>query len=112
MPYIVVASHKSTFPDPVSFSPGDPLEIGRRDDKYPSWIWVKTPSGEQGWAPESMIDIHTPNSGTALSEYNARELNTTVGQRVLCLRELNGWICVENELGETGWIPTNTVAAT
>ena len=111
MPYTVVIPHKSSYPDPVCFSPGDAVEVGRRDDKYPGWIWVKDCSGKEGWAPESKIEIHSPEKGTALSEYNARELDTQVGQQVSCLQDHEGWTWVENEDGQTGWIPTYTIVA-
>jgi uncharacterized protein YgiM (DUF1202 family) len=111
MPYTVVIAHRSSFPNPICFSTGDAVEVGRRDEKYPGWIWVKVSSGKEGWAPETMIEIHTSNKARALSEYNARELDTFVGERISCLKEYGDWTWVENEDGETGWIPTETITA-
>lgn len=87
------------------------MTLGRRDDQYPGWIWVKTPSGNEGWAPESLIRIVTPESGEVTTAYTARELNTQVGERLTCMSELRGWLWVENVRGESGWIPKETVEA-
>ena len=95
----------SNYPDPINFSPGDRLKLEKRDDQYPGWIWVTTPSGKKGWAPESLICAETEQEGLALSGYTARELDTSEGESVFCSDEQSGWLWVENERGETGWIP-------
>ena len=109
--YIITAQHKSSYPDPIQFSPGGRLVLGKQDDEYPGWIWVTTPSGNQGWAPESIIRCESETGGVALEEYTARELNTVVGERLRCTRELAGWLWVENDKGRWGWIPGKTARA-
>jgi hypothetical protein len=111
MSHRVIAGHRSQYPDPIRFGPGDRLRIGRRDNEYPGWIRVTTPSGNEGWAPESIIRLETDAEGIALSEYDATELDTEVGQRVVRVRELCGWAWVENEHGESGWVPRESIAA-
>jgi hypothetical protein len=108
---IAISQHKSSYPKPVSFEPGDALVLGQRDDVYPGWIWVVSPSGNEGWAPESLIRVTARDSGVALSAYTARELDTQTGERLFSTRELDGWLWVKNEKGESGWIPKETVRA-
>ena len=72
---------------------------------------MTTPSGNQGWAPESIIRCESETSGVALEEYTARELDTTEGERVRLIREQAGWLWVENEAGLTGWIPRKSAKA-
>lgn len=108
---IVTASHHSNYPDPIHFSPGDRLILGRRDDQYPGWIRVTIASGREGWAPESRFRIESEHEGVPLVEYTARELDTRVGERVVCEEELHGWLWVGNEDGQSGWIPKETVRA-
>ncbi len=112
MRYVAVRQHRSKHPDPISLKPGDPVALGTRDEQHPGWIWVTTPSGKQGWAPESIIRLDTPEGGVATTHYTARELDTRVGDRLSCVRELAGWLWVENEKGESGWVPKSTVGAT
>ncbi len=111
MKHRVIVAHRSQYPDPIRFAPGDRLRIGRRDDDYPGWIRVTTPCGNEGWAPESIIRLEPDGDGTALSEYDARELDTEVGERVVTVRELCGWSWVENEDGECGWVPAKSIVA-
>jgi len=105
MDFIITTAHKSCFPEPIHFAPGDRLVLGKRDEEYPGWIWVTIPSGLQGWAPEAIIRCETDTSGVALEEYMARELNAIQGERVRCTRELAGWLWVEDDKGHSGWIP-------
>ena len=111
IPYIVIASHRSNYPNPIQFVKGETLVLGKRDTEYPGWVWVTTPSEKDGWAPEPLIERTSINSGTALSEYTARELDTQVGDLVSCVKELHGWLWVEKENGESGWVPKESVGA-
>ena len=110
--YIVVTSHKIDYPKPIQFSTSDMLLLGKRDTEYPGWIWATTPDQNEGWAPESLIKRTSSNSGIALAEYTAQELDTNIGDLVLCTDELHGWLWVENDSGESGWVPKDSVGAT
>ncbi len=105
--YIVISS-----PNPIQFSKGDQLILRKRDTEYHGWIWVTTADNNEGWAPESLIERTSSNSGNALVEYTARELDTHIGDIVSCIRELHGWLWIEKDNGESGWVPKETVAAT
>ena len=109
MQYVVIANHTSNYPDPIHLTPGDPLVLGKTDDEYPGWIWVTTSSGQAGWAPEAYVHVHAKGQGEATTAYTSRELNTQLGEHLLCLQELNGWLWVENEQGDTGWVPKHTI---
>ncbi len=104
-----VAGHRSQYPDPIQFRPGDQLELGKRDTEFPGWIWVRTPDDKEGWAPEDFIETRSKSRGAATSNYTARELNTRAGESLRVHRELNEWLWVENQQGDRGWIPKRTV---
>ncbi|MCZ6837172.1 MAG: SH3 domain-containing protein [Planctomycetota bacterium] len=108
---IVTKGHTSKYPDPIRFTSGDRLTVGRRDDDNPGWIWVTLEDGNEGWAPESSLKIISEQEGEALKTYDAKELDTQVGQHLEVLEELHGWLRVQNEAGESGWIPKDTVRA-
>ena len=105
-----VVSHTSTYPEPISFEPGDPLLVGERDTEYPGWIWVTIPSGRSGWAPQAYLRMTSRTGAFATERYTARELDTTVGQALLVHGELNEWLWVENKDGEFGWVPRKTTS--
>jgi hypothetical protein len=111
MRVIAVTAHVSAYPNPIRFEPGDRLVLGERDDAYPGWIRVITADGNAGWAPEQFVECRSQTEGRAVEEYTARELNTVAGDSLVSHRELNGWLWVENDRGECGWVPKETTTA-
>lgn len=106
---VVVAAHKSNYPDPISFESGERVTLGRTDDEYPGWIWTSLTSGNAGWAPESTLRRDGKTTAVTTVAYSARELDTREGEEVVSLRELKGWLWVRNDAGAEGWIPQKTV---
>jgi len=104
----VKEAHRTSFPKPISFEKGDEVLVGKRDTQYPGWIWTTTRDGNSGWAPEQLLEIDGA-SATARESYNARELDTSVGEILTVHRELNDWYWVRNSADEFGWVPINTV---
>lgn len=106
----VIEVYKTPYDRPITFQAGETVTIGDRDDEYPGWIWTKTPCGNQGWAPESILKIDSANTtAIAIETYSAKELNTHLGEWLTVHRELNQWLWVSNQQGEAGWIPAKTV---
>ena len=87
------------------------MTLSDRESEYPGWIWVTTPSGNQGWAPEQLISVTAPTLGVSNTAYSAAELDTVEGEVLTLHEELNEWLWVENDRGESGWIPKKTTAA-
>lgn len=105
----VKTAHTTHYPDPLRFKQGDGLTVGRRDTQYDGWVWTTTVTGHSGWAPEQLLSIEG-SQAIAQSDYNATELNTRPGERLIVLAELNGWYWVQNERGQKGWVPVETVS--
>ena len=107
--YVVTTAHVSTYPDAIHFRAGTRLDIGQNDDEFPSFVWVTTPDGNSGWAPEDAIE-RTSDGGVARYDYSAHELNTEVGELLDVLRTYCGWVEVTNSRAERGWVPESTIA--
>ena len=105
---IVVKEHNSGFPNPISFSKGESLVVGKRDTEFENWVWVTTKNGNEGWAPIQYLQTEEDNKGVAKQDYEARELDTCLGDELLLHYELNNWGWVEKSDGSTGWVPMNT----
>ncbi|MCJ7713441.1 hypothetical protein MUO66_03160, partial [Candidatus Bathyarchaeota archaeon] len=88
---------------------GELLIIGKRDTEYKGWVWITVNSGKQGWAPIQYLQIKEgPNTAEVKQDYNAKELDTILGEELTLHYELNDWGWVEKRDGSIGWIPMNT----
>ncbi|WP_252180020.1 SH3 domain-containing protein [Endozoicomonas sp. 4G] len=103
----VIEDYQACYPDPVTFSEGDRLMLGKSDDEFPGWIWVTATCGKEGWAPLPLIRRLSQNQGTAIEDYTARELSVSVGEDLKILREINAWAWVENRQKHMGWVPVS-----
>ncbi|MCG7551530.1 hypothetical protein [Pseudoalteromonas sp. Of7M-16] len=113
MKVVVVEAHTSDFPAPFYLKQGEQVTIGKKDEEFPNWVFITTPSGEQGWAPVQYIDRSQKGSlGTLLQDYDNCEFNTTVGERLTVLFELNAWYRVVRKNQSVGWVPAHTVKVT
>jgi len=106
----VAIPHCSKYPNPISFRIGAVVTLGATDDEDPGWIRARLADGNEGWAPEAILERRTGASGlaTATADYDAHELETVVGESLEVLRELNGWFWARNARGEEGWVPWKT----
>lgn len=106
----VIEPYTSDYPNPIKFKKGETVQLGKMDTEYPGWILAKAQDGKEGWAPVQYFDREEGSSvGIANMDYNARELNTTLGQKLKVIRELNEWYLLEASDGQLGWVPAKTV---
>jgi SH3-like domain-containing protein len=109
MNLIASKQHKSSYPNPISFTRGETVQLGKPDTEYPGWIWITTQNGNQGWAAEQYLAIHdNGDEATTTEPYSAYELDTQVGDQLKLFQELNQWVLVQNSEGVTGWVPLDT----
>ncbi|AZM95684.1 SH3 domain-containing protein [Vreelandella venusta] len=107
--YLVVSSHESEFPNPITFRKGDPLIVGEEykgTEEWDNWFFCSSPGQEPGWVPGQVIERLEGSEGRALDDYTARELNVLEGERLTGARVLNGWLWCEKSISkESGWVP-------
>lgn len=106
MEYTAIGSHRSEYPEPISFSKGTLLVIG---DKYQgpegwdNWYFCTVRGQPGGWVPRQVID---ECRGKALEDYIARELDVDEGDLLIGSKILNGWVwCSRVSDGQSGWVP-------
>ena len=110
MKVVVIEEHVSTFPNPISFSQGEKVKLGRTDTEYTGWISVTTADGNEGWAPRQYIEATADASvGITKFSYSAFEMNTRMNEQLEVITELNEWCLVRNGDGQEGWVPVQTV---
>jgi len=109
MDYEVIKEHRSNYPNPITLSKGQSVILGKKYDgpeDWDNWVYCSTIDGSQeGWVPEQIIQAKE-GVGVVLDDYTAKELNVEVGETVVGIRVLNGWIWCEKANGkESGWVP-------
>ena len=109
MKVTVIEEHESSFPNPIRLKKGEVVQIERRETTFTGWLWTTTNDGNSGWTPEPILEIEGA-SAVVKEDYNARELDTKVGEELTVHRELNEWYWVSNAAGEYGWVPVRSVA--
>jgi hypothetical protein len=93
---------------PLTIASGALLTYGRKDSRWPGWIWCINWEGKGGWVPENYLSIQGKNC-IALRDYTSRELNLQVGE-FLTLRDLeSGWFWATDRSGRSGWVPASCI---
>lgn len=133
--YRVVEAYASQYPEPITFTAGTMLTVGKRDDGpegWHDWFFCHAPGQAGGWVPEAIIgpietmapasmvaptdtppahpgpadSTQPPVFARALQDYTARELSVDVGDIVSGSRHLGGWLWADRHgTGESGWVP-------
>ena len=108
----VQKAYRAVYPDPITLCPGDDVTVERRDDEYPTFVWcTATRTGKSGWVPDAYLDLSRAPA-TALRDYDAAELSVEVGDELVVLEELGGWLWCRRPTGELGWVPADHVTTT
>lgn len=112
MRYIVIQSHKSNYPNPICLNQGEKVRIDHvyeGEEEWENWVFCYS-EGEKGWVPKQIIEYGTENIGTILEAYTARELDIEIGEILIAIRELNGWMwCEKVKNEEQGWVPKRAI---
>lgn len=113
--YIVIATHRSEYPDPITLVAGQPLQVGEKyegPEGWDNWYFCTASGQPGGWVPAQVIAFDPDGSGHATEAYCARELDVDPGDRLLGARTLNGWVwCERRESAEAGWVPISHLRA-
>ena len=103
---------KVTYPDPLTLSAGELVQIIRRDDEWLGWIWCINTDEKGGWAPESWLEIdEAAHTAIAKRDYTAIELETQPGEHLVIQQVESGWAWATNEAGQSGWVPLSHITA-
>ncbi|WP_078579352.1 SH3 domain-containing protein [Salipaludibacillus agaradhaerens] len=111
--YLVTKQHTSNYPSPISLLKGQDVIVGTKyegKEDWNNWIYCYTKDNHlEGWVPEQIIHIQGED-GVILEDYTAKELNVKVGEELVKIKELNGWLWVKKAShAEEGWVPKENV---
>ena len=104
----VIKEYNSSFPNPLILKKGEKLRMQEKECDWEGWIWVITRNGKSGWVPKDYLKINKTNA-EIIKDYDATELNASIGQIFLIEKQESSWIWVTSENGKYGWIPLENV---
>lgn len=106
--FITLKNWNSNYPNPIKLEKNETVEIVEKENNNPNWkgwIFCKN-SNSSGWVPEQIINRIENNKGLIKENYSAKEININGGERVIGLKELNGWIWAKKKIDDNeGWLP-------
>ena len=101
---IVREAYTAQYSDPIALRHGDPVQVQRADAEFTEWLWCRGPDEKEGWVHRSFLS-QSSGRAVAISDYSAKELTVSAGERGRVLQALNGWAFVELEGRRVGWVP-------
>ena len=101
---VVREAYAAQYADPIAFRCGDEVQVERSDVEFTEWFWCRGPDGKEGWVHRSFLSQSTGRA-LAISDYSARELSVSVGDRGRIIRVLDGWAYLQLEEDRAGWVP-------
>lgn len=101
---VVREAYAAQYADPIAFRCGDEVQVERSDVEFPEWFWCRGPDGKEGWGHRSFLSQSTGRA-LGISDYSARELSVSVGDRDRIIRVLDGWAYFQLEENRAGWVP-------
>ena len=98
---VVTADHEPPARPPLQVAAGERVQVGRRDDEWPAFVFV-TAEGGSGWVPARHID-----EGVVVTAYDTTELRAAAGDVVEVVADdvESGWAWCRDVRGGEGWIP-------
>lgn len=113
MKYIVIRSHKSNYPNPIFLKKDEKVKVGHTyegEGDWKNWVFCEDEYGGKGWIPKQIIATEQGEIGTILEAYTAKELHIEIGETLIAIKELNGWMWCERILTkEQGWVPKSSI---
>ena len=107
--HIVLKTHISSYPEPITFERGAELRVGEKyegPEGWENWFWCHTCGQKPGWVPSEVFEMVDEETGRAVESYTARELSVEKGQKVRVQKTLNGWAwCQVESTNQEGWVP-------
>ena len=102
--YRVLADYEVIDPHPLTIAKGVAIEVVRKDDGWPGWVWIKADS-QAGWIPEThLTDPDSPETTISLP-FNGTELSAKRGEELDAIGSAPGWIFARGDDGKMGWFP-------
>ena len=103
--YHIIADYDSAYTEPFFLKQGEMVQIGRRDDEWPGWVWCTNGAGDSRWVPKAYLR----SDGLVMRDYESTELTVKKGDVLTAVFAESGWLWCTNQSGHSGWVPQKVV---
>lgn len=90
---------------PLVLDAGTIVMVGPSDRTWPGWVSVASPDGRSTYVPADRLEIMADGTGVMLDRFDATDLSVRQGEKVVSLREVDGWHWARAAAGHEGWLP-------
>lgn len=90
---------------PLTLHTGEEVKLGKEDRAWEGWVWAVTDEGRGTYLPVSFLEKSGENGARLTESFAAIDLSVRKGAKVVCLREVSGWLWCRDGDGLEGWLP-------
>lgn len=103
---LVTDSYETVYKNPIQLKTGDAVKIEKRETNpdWLGWVYCIDSRGIAGWVSEKYLD-ESGQTAITIKDYDATELDASVGEQLKIYYEEFGWCWSRNKNGIKGWIP-------
>lgn len=105
---LVIKEYNSSYTKPLKFQKGERVQIRQKESEWKGWIWCKNTTDQERWVPRNYLEIKG-DIGTMLLDYEATELEVSIGEELIMDIEESGWGWMMNKQGKKGWVPLENI---
>jgi uncharacterized protein YgiM (DUF1202 family) len=99
--------YASAFPKPLVLAKGTKVTVTPRDSEWPGWAWSRTEDNQEGWIPETFLEVSSDDLYILKCNYDATELTVAAGRSVEVIKSTAGWLWCCNDDDQKGWVPAD-----
>jgi hypothetical protein len=102
----VIDSYESAYKNPIKLKTGESVKVEKRESNsdWLGWVYCIDDRGIAGWVSERYLS-ESGQEAVITKDYDATELNASVGEQLKIYYEEFGWCWSQNKNSVKGWIP-------
>lgn len=103
---IVTQAYNAQYMNPIKLKMGDSVKIEKRETNpdWLGWVYCVDSQGVAGWVSEKYLK-ESGQIAFAVKDYDATELNASIGEQLKIYYEEFGWCWSRNKDDSKGWVP-------
>lgn len=107
---LVTESYETVYKNPIKLRVGESVKIEKREvePEWRGWVYCIDSRNIGGWVSEKCLN-ESGSTAVVIKDYEATELDASVGEELKIYYEEFGWCWAQNSNGIKGWIPAKNL---